>query len=264
MKRAQVIGLAAALVLLLSWFAQAATAQAASKPTLHKPTDMPQNVNWIDVGNGLSFYYYFAEDKSGRVWQFGEMHNFSDAPQNGPDVNFKLLDANQNVVGYSQLSPLVLIQPGESVPMSWPLNSYKGHLGDWAAETYDLSYPTPDTQITVCSTDLVMKDLKVDKQTKDQLQLSGKIQNHVGHRVPTPNAVYDHVTVDLYIYRSDGRMAGLVETEISKSLAPGDSGSFKISAKRDQIPGLDVDPKSDTYTYQFSVYYLPDPLNPTC
>lgn len=205
-------------------------------------------VTWQDLGNGLSYYTYFAAGLGGAVYQLGELRNDTEAAVRAPVLHGTLLDADGNIVGESYPWPVYpVIAAGGRVPMQIVVNDV--HLGDWKSAQMEI-YGLLDSSEAACTEALALHNIKTTK-TADLLRVTGNVVN--GGADPI-----DHITITAAGYRTDGRYAGMMSTSIQAGVPPGKSARFTLTGAAEyDLPGLSVKPASRTYTYRLLVTSLP-------
>jgi hypothetical protein len=204
------------------------------------------DVQWTDLGNGMSFYDYYAEDDYGAILQLGEFRNVNEFAVASPNIRFTLLDSGGNII--TTTSPLALspvIEPNSTAPFQVVLDS--ATMGEWQSETYEVSEVGAALD---CTAGLQLKNVKESRKESDWLEVVGNVLNGGGADV-------DGISITVAVYRSDGRYAGEISDYVSATVPPGKTAKFDAYGSRSSFPGVDVKPVSKDYTYRIFLSYLP-------
>lgn len=206
-----------------------------------------KQIKWTDIGGGISFYDYFAADDFDVVLQLGEFRNTNDYAVTAPSLQFSLLDKDGNIVTSTNISALYpIIEARKTTPFQIVVDDV--HLGDWTMETFETF--NVDDSATVCSANLQVKNVKETASGSDSLRIEGIILN--GGDAPV-----DNISINVAVYRTDGRYAGEISDYVQVSVPAGKSAKFNAFGIRSSYPGVDVDPRSSKFTYRIFVRYLP-------
>jgi len=208
---------------------------------------LTKQIKWTDIGGGISFYDYFAADDFDVVVQLGEFRNTNDYAVTAPNLQFTLLDKDGNIVTSTNISALYpIIEAGKTTPFQIVVDDV--HLGDWTTETFEAF--NVDDSATACSANLQVNNVKETASGSDSLRIEGIILN--GGDAPV-----DNISINVAVYRSDGRYAGEFSDYVQASVPADKSAKFNAFGLRGSFPGVDVDPRSSKFTYRIFVRYLP-------
>jgi len=215
------------------------------------PTETPEpststNIEWTDIGRGISFYDYYAEDDFGFVLLLGEFRNTNDHAVPVPIIRFTLLDEDGNIVTSTIVSEAhPFIGARDTTPFQIVVDDV--HLGDWASESFEV-INIDDTAVS-CSANLELRNLQEEKDS-NSLRVTGSVFNG-------GDAAVDGISIVAAAYRSDGRYAGRASDYVQASVPAGKSARFNVFGTKGSFPGVNVIPISEEFTYRMFVFYIP-------
>lgn len=202
------------------------------------PATQPAEVEWIDIGEGLEFYYYFAEGRHADVYLLGEVRNTTADAVPSPYMLVTLLDDQGNIVGETRPIDLYPIVPaGGTTPYQVWVDGVDP--GTWATSTLEvISY---GQGAGACTSGIELQDVTEVQKSADAFEVSGKIYN--GGELPLDGAL-----VYVAVYTLDGVFAGMSNDGIQSTIPPGKSALFSVFGLRP--PGLLLHDADLDYTYR--------------
>ncbi|MGI8485984.1 MAG: FxLYD domain-containing protein, partial [Thermomicrobiales bacterium] len=111
------------------------------------------------------------------------------------------------------------------------------------------AFDVDDTAVS-CSANLQLKNVKETEKPAESLRIDGSVYN--GGDTPI-----DNISINVAVYRTDGRYAGEFSDYVQASVPAGKSAQFHAFGTRGSFPGVDVKPISADFTYRLFVSHLP-------
>lgn len=197
--------------------------QAAGVPSA---TEVPSPVNPTEATpvvavNGLEVLYVYAEASTYGTTFFGEVLNTTDQTAVAPSINVTLFDEQDAIVATTSLyTPLAVIPAGEKMGLDGTSDRTPD---EWARLEVSVSGGGPASPSEIASepAGVEVRNVNEVEKTDTSLRVLGELYNGETGAVGA--------SIRAYFYRADGRYAGtMFQYGNFPSLAPGESGSFKI------------------------------------